>query len=275
MQLSQPNVIEGSVVVTSLDRTITYTAAPDPDADYVLTTIGAFTFIARVLPTTDIPDGGSVLVTFLIDAPRDATWHNEPLTWNNRLKIRNTPFGVYYNFQKLDQELVKGFDPGTLNSTSSHLFGVDLDWQGLTAAAEHEIRDQQLSPNHAHRPGPGRVQPADRQQRRPEFGRQRQPAWSTRTAGSSGWSPGRDFLDTTGLFARLNTRLNSNTMFNVGVESTRDRGQQNDDLTRFIAQLLWRYRQLEFSVEARQSFYTRETTTGNESVLMFRVSRKF
>ncbi|MDD4891308.1 MAG: hypothetical protein PHU85_15410 [Phycisphaerae bacterium] len=272
VQLSKPNIVAGSIVVTSLDRTITYVEGPT--ADYELTTLGAFTRVARVLPTTTIPDGGQVLVTYNIEVPKDATWMNEPLNWDNRLRIKNTPFSVFYNFRELEQELIKGLDPGSLNPSRAQLFGADMDYKGFSAEIEHEIVDQLLSP--PTRANRGRV----------GYNRRLDPNTDLSLGASVsrlvyqnpqafGILPGRDFLNSEALFARLNMRLNQRTTLDIGGEFNKNDGQQKDSLARLTARLMWRYRQLEFSLEAKDSLYTREATTGNEQSVFFKLSRRF
>jgi hypothetical protein len=66
-----------------------------------------------------------------------------------------------------------------------------------------------------------------------------------------------------------------NTLLHAGAEFDQTNGLQNRKYTRLTVGMEWSYRDLEINVEARQSNYVQERTTGQEQSLLFSIRRRF
>ncbi len=140
--LAEPNVLPGTVVVTTADHSFTYREGIDYDLD----TVGVTTRIAR-LGGGLIGDPETVLVSYSVRAGTKDTFNRTLVTWTNRLGLKWIPVWLYVNYRLRDEELTSGTDPGNLDRVATTLLGVEYRYRGLTAAVEHEMRDERLSPS--------------------------------------------------------------------------------------------------------------------------------
>jgi hypothetical protein len=270
--LKRTGVIPGSIVVQNLARTITYVAG----TDYDLQTIGAITSIATRFPLVSFPTPAeTVLVDYAVVAAKNAEWTTDFSTWNNRLQLaKDIPLGIYYNFNRQADHLMRGDDPNNLDIETDRLAGIQFDKWGLTITGEHQTRDQKLSPpTTADRI---RAQYIMRLARDVDFnvgGGNEHLVY--RKARQFNLEPGRDRLDTLEGFARMTVRLQRSILLHVGAEFNQTKGLENRKLTQINVGVEWSYRDLEVSVEARQSNFVQEQTTGQAQTLLFSVRRRF
>lgn len=268
--LSEPNVIEGSITVTNLARTETYTE----DDDFMLRKTGAFTEIAR-LESGDIADGETVLVTYSIETAQQTEFTTTTIQWNNRLILRKIPVELYYNYRLRDQQLSGGEDPGNLDTRTVQLFGIEVTlWEELVMRAEHEIREQLLSPSST----------ADRFVA--DYRRRLSRDVDLNLGGlierlvyddaaQFGLEPEDDHLNTLRGYARLTARVRRDMLVRFSADYVKMEGRENDEILTLVGSLDWNFRQIELSVEARQRFYTQELTTGTDQSLMVFIRRRF
>ncbi len=267
--LDERSVIDGSISVTNLDRDEVFTEGDD----FELRETGSLTEIRRIIGG-DILDGETVLVTYRVLAARNAEFTTNRIRTSHRLTLRKIPLAIYYHYSLRDEQLTGGNDPGNLDTQTQHLFGLELNWRDLQVTYEHDVRDQMLSP-------PSTSDRLDvRWQRR--LTRRTDLAvggGAERLVYDSGeqfnLGPGEDQLDTVRGYARVTTKLKRNILLRLSADYLKTEGRENDELLEFVGSLDWRFRDLEVSVEARQSFYTQETTEGSEQQLMFLIRRRF
>ena len=267
--LKGQNII-GPIKVQNLARTRTYS----PVDDYEVHTIGAITNI-EPRAGGDIGLADTVLVDYTVSAPRNAAWTTDFSTWNNRLQLPNgIPVSLYYNFNRQADHLTSGDNPGNLDIETGRLGGAQFEKWGLTITGEHETRDQNLSPPW--------VASRARAQYLAHIARDldlnvggSNEHLLYRNAQQFGLAPGRDSLDTLNGYVRATLRVMRNTLLHAGAEFDQTTGLQNRKYTRLTVGMEWSYRDLEISVEARQSNYVQERTTGQEQSLLFSIRRRF
>jgi len=267
------NII-GPIKVQNQMRTVTYVEGVGND--YILQTIGGVTSIQPLPgPGGTIGAFDTVLVDYTIVAPHKAAWTTDFSIWDNRLQLPNDiPISIYYNFDRQADHLTSGDNPGNLDIETGRLGGIQFEKWGLTLTGEHETRDTNLSPpwvaNRA------RAQYLARVARDVDLtlgGSNEHLVY--RNAQQFGMEPGRDRLDTLDGYVRATIRVLRNTLLHAGAEFDRTQGLQNRKYTRLTVGVEWSYRDLEISVEARQSNYTQERTSGQEQSLLFSVRRRF
>ncbi len=267
--LAEPNVLLGTIVVTTADHSFTYREGIDYDVD----TVGVTTRIAR-LGGGLIGDPETVLVSYSVTAALQDTFNRTLIAWTNRLGLKWIPVWLYVDYRLRDEELTSGTDPGNLDRVATTLLGVEYRYQGLTATVEHEIRDERLSPSST----------TDRA--RIQYQRKLSDALQVALGGNIerlrysqgskfGLAPGRDKLDVLGAFARVTARLRRSMLLLVEADYYDSTGQTNSQLTRVGVGLQGSYRSLDFSVQARHSIYQQEKTDGTRDTLSFNVSRRF
>ena len=270
MQLSQPGVLAGTLVITSVDKTKIYVEG----VDYVVQTIGSFTQIARLLPTTNITDGQTILANYTISASLDDTYATDTFNWNNRINLKALPLALYVNYHLRDQKLTSGEDPNNLDKVHDLLGGAEVNWRDLLVTAEYEKRDQILSP------------PSDAERVRASYRRQfthdfegsigaNAETLKYQEAAKFGLEPGKDVLNTVGGFLNLTWKIRGNSLVRFRSELLQTSGQQDTKLFRNAISWEWSYQKLDFSVEARHDIFDQEGTSGTQDVLMFNVRRKF
>ena len=270
VQLSQPGILTGTLVVTSVDHTKVYVEG----VDYVLQTIGAFTQIARLLPTTNITDGQTVLASYSVSAALDDTYATDTFNWNNRINLKALPLALYVNYHLRDQNLTSGQDPNNLDKIHDLLCGAEVNWRDLVVAAEYETIDQILSP------------PSVAQRVRASYHRKiardfegsigaNAETVKYEQATKYGLEPGQDVLNTVGGFLNLTYKIQPNSLLRFRSEFLQTTGQQDTLLFRNSISWEWSYEKLDFSVEARHDIFKQEDTSGTQDVLMFNVRRKF
>jgi hypothetical protein len=269
--LKGQNII-GPIKVQNQARTTTYKEG----VDYDLQTTGATTSIATRFPLVNFPTATeTVLVDYTVSAPRNAAWTTDFSTWNNRLQLPNgIPVSLYYNFNRQADHLTSGDNPGNLDIETGRLGGAQFEKWGLTITGEHETRDQNLSPPW--------VASRARAQYLAHIARDldlnvggSKEHLLYRNAQQFGLAPGRDGLDTLDGYVRATLRVMRNTLLHAGAEFDQTNGLQNRKYTRLTVGMEWSYRDLEISVEARQSNYVQERTTGQEQSLLFSIRRRF
>ena len=268
-QLSEPNVSPGTLLVTNLAETIIYVE----NLDYVVRTTGAFTEIAR-LAGGSIADGQSVLVDYVAEVAREATFTTDQVRWAARMNLDAVPISVYYNYGLRDQSLESGDNPGNLERVLTQLIGVELKHKGLTVAVEHETEDRQLSPPSS----ASRVQVQYQRRLRPDLnltlgGRAERLDYAE--AAKFGFEPGRDFLTTWGGNARLTAKLSRNLLARLQGDYLRTRGRDNNEVASIALGVEGTRRSLDFSVELRHDVYTQELDEGTANSLRFNVTRRF
>lgn len=268
--LKRSGVIAGSVMVQNLTRTITYVAG----TDYSLRTIGQTTEIEPLIGGGIAP-AQTVLVDYAVVAAENAEWTTDFSTWNNRLQLaHNIPFAIYHNFNRRADHLTIGSDPGNLDIETDRLAGIQFDKWGLTITGEHQTRDQKLSPpTTADRVRAVYAMHLARDVDLNVGGTNEHLVY--RNAAQFDLEPGRDKLDSRAGFARMTVRLQRSALLHVDAEFNQTRGLENRDLSQLSVGVEWRYRDLEVSVEARQSSFVQEQTTGQAQSLLFSVRRRF
>ncbi len=270
VQLSQPDILAGTLVITSVDHTKTYLEG----VDYVVQTIGAFTQIARLLPTTNITDGQSVLASYSVSAALDDTYTTDTFNWNNRLNLKAIPLALYVNYHLCDQDLTSGQNPNNLDKIHDLLGGAEVNWHDLNVTGEYETRDQILSPPWVAE----RVRASYHRQIARDFEGSIGANYETlqySQAAKFGLGPGENYLDTTGGFLNLTAKIHSNSLVRFRSEFLQTKGQQDTLLFRNSISWEWSYEKLDFSVEYRHDIFNEEGTDGTQDVLMFNVRRKF
>jgi hypothetical protein len=272
--LNGRNIIPGSIRVWNTTRTIEYEAGLGKD--YEIWPNGAITSI-RPLPFSPNLLGPfqQVLVDYSVTAAKSATWRTDFSTWNNRLQLpEGIPIAIYYNFNRQANHLTSGDDPGNLDIQTGRLGGVQFEQWGLTLTGEHETRDTKLSPSTtANR---ARVQYLAHIARDVDLslgGTDEHLMY--RNAQQFGMQPGRDRLYTLQGYARMTFRLQRSLLFHVDAEYDRTQGLENRVLKHVGVGVEWSYRDLEINVEAKQSNYVQEKTTGQSQSLLFSVRRRF
>ncbi|MFW6189156.1 MAG: hypothetical protein ACOC7T_01875 [Planctomycetota bacterium] len=269
VQLSQPNVVPGSVVITTADQTVTFVEG----VDYVLRQTGAFTEVRR-LAGGDIADGETVLATYRALVPQDLEFTTDRVTWTNRLDLAGLPFSLYFDYRLEDEQKQSGFDPGLLETEETTLVGAEYAQGGLRVNLEHEERDRELFPPSS--------------TNRARFTYQRRLGRQTDLSLGGGYEkleyddaqefglePGRDSLDTVNAFGRLTRRLGRHLLVHLEADYFETTGRENDELLRTTVGLEGTYQKLDFSVEARHDEFQQEFNEGTEDSLYFNVRRRF
>ena len=274
-ELAQSPVIPGSITVTDLTRTVTYS----PITDYAVQTVGQTTSIARIGGTT-IANGETVLVDYATEEATESRYHTNYFTWNNRFEIKKLPVAVYANYRLRDEVLDWGEELGNLDRDRNFLMGAELDYKGLRITLEHEIQDQLLSPPwDADRIG---VEFRKTLSRNLEFsigGDAEEVRY--RKAVRFGLEPGADSLKTLSGRASLTTKLGKNALLRLSSDLSKTTGRENRTEMRSGVSLEWEYAKLEFSIDGSYDIYTEEnlsgstSTSGKEAVLMFKIRRRF
>lgn len=268
-QLIEPNVVPGTIVVTNAANTVTYVEG----VDYTLITIGAFTQIARLIGG-GIADPETVLVDYDVQVASDAAFTTDHLDFSNRLKLKHLPLTVYYRYQLRDDRLRSGDDPGNLDTLRGQLAGVELDYKGLKLTAEHESQDQLLFPpidsirfklNYSRRLSRNFNLALGTEYQRLNYDK----------AVQFGLDPNRAFLNTTRAYGTLTAKIRANTVLRLKSDYIRTQGRENDKLLRLGVNLEWRYRRLDFSLEARHDIFKQISNEGTSDFLGFYLRRRF
>lgn len=268
--LGEAGIIPSSVVVMNQARTIQYVEGPD----YTLRQTGEFVEIARTLGTTTILDGQTVLVDYQVRTARSAEFTTDHVNWLNRLDLACMPLALYANLRLRDERLQSGEDPGNLDLDKSHVVGIELDYEGLTIALEHQETTRRLFPSSE----------ADRVIARYHRSLGRNVSLSAGgqaerlkylDAETFGLEPGRDVLDSFRAFGHLSIKVRHNSLVRLAVEHNQSRGRENNELTRFQISWEWTYRDLDFSVEARHNIFQQERNEGTSDAITFNLIRRF
>lgn len=146
VQLTNPNVIQSSIFVTSDDRTTIYQRG----RDYIVREVGDFTELER-MPTGLIANGQTVLI--------DYTWR---ITGDLILRTINRDFGIrqdfdfglspYYRLRWQDQDLEPESAAGvTPDDITAHLVGTEFRRGPIRLVAEYEDQDSTVTPFRATR----------------------------------------------------------------------------------------------------------------------------
>ena len=263
------NIQAESVVVSNMARTIVYVR----DIDYTLRITGALTEIAR-FPGTAIPDGATVLVDYSSQIAREATFSTDHLNWSHRLDAKDLPVSVYGEIRMRDEDLESGEDPGNLDQTRTILVGSKLDYQGLTVVAEHEDRDQKLSPPSEATRGRARYRWTPRRGLNFSLGAHAE-RLDYKDAARFGLPKGRDFLETFGAEARANLKLGRRTVVRFESEFQDTRGRENRRMHRNRLSLHWVYGKLDLSARAQYDTLTQEDSDRDSVSFMFTIKRNF
>ncbi len=267
--LSDLGIVPGTIVVTNNTKTITYVE----NVDYTVRTLGEVTEIARILGGSII-DGQTVLVDYAVQSSHEATFATNRISWTNRLRLKHLPLSVYSDYRLNDQQLVSGDDPGNLERDKLWLGGIKLDYKGLTASVEYEVHDLLLSP-------PTITTRGDINYRK-RFNRNLNLIMGGKASklrylevAKFGLEPGRDFQDNYTVYAHIMMKLSRNMLLRVETDYMLGRGYNNETIGRIGAIFEWKYGKLDFSIEAWHKIYTQESTSGEENLLRFGITRRF
>jgi len=274
-ELSQPSVVDGSIRVTDQTRTIEYS----PTTDYEIRTTGQRTDIARRGGST-IASGETVLVTYTVVKPRDATFHVNQMAWRSRLVLKRLPLTVYARWRKHDEILDSGEDPGNLDQTSNVLGGLELNYKGLRIAAEHEVQDQSLS-------APWTSDRVELDYRRRLSRRVEMSAGANaeylryRQAEKFGLGGSASSLTTLSARAALTARLGRNLLLRFSGDVIRTRGREERTEFTGRASLQWQYGHLDLVLDVYYDAYTQRAgssgadSTGHSATVKVSIRRKF
>ncbi|MEI7835912.1 MAG: hypothetical protein WCK05_05820, partial [Planctomycetota bacterium] len=269
VQLSRPNVI-GSILVIDSVTDLPYFEG----TDYELQLNGAFTQIRKRPFTSTIPPGGTVLLTYNVQAANNAVIGRQGVTWNNRLTLDKVPLSFYINAQNLDEWLITGDDPGSINPQTGVLYGMEWNFKGFQVTVEHENRTMLLSPPWV----------ANRIRAGYHGNLSRNVDFSVSAnaeklqylqAAQFDLEPGQDFMNTVGANFSVNARLNNYTLLRFSSDIMKTQGQENRTTFRNTAGLVWQYGKMDLALEARYDTMTQDVTSGTITSVMFTLKRKF
>lgn len=138
--LARSNVDPASVLVTDVTSTTTYVEG----IDYVLSVLGESVTIERSI-FGGIADGETVLVdyAFATRAPFEAD------RWSARFGVNVDLWRMlrlYYNFGRIDENLISGTRPSDLSDDRIHRVGASFRWRWSTTSAEYENRNTVRTP---------------------------------------------------------------------------------------------------------------------------------
>jgi hypothetical protein len=148
VDLSNPNVEAGSILITAEDRLTVYVAG----RDYTVRVVGDRTELRRV-PTGRIEDGQTVLIDYQFFVGGEFTL--DTLTQNFSVR-QDFKFGLspYYRLRWQDQTLSPDEAAGALaEDITSQTVGVEYRWKSLRLLAEYQDHDSNITPFEAVRLG--------------------------------------------------------------------------------------------------------------------------
>ncbi len=267
--LTQPNIQLGSLVVTDTTRTITYIQG----IDYLLSTLGQFTQIAR-MATGSIADGQTVFIDYIAKESSNNEHTTNSLYWTHRLMFDNLyyPVSVYLNYRTQNQKLTAGTDPENLEQLNILVVGADMTLGSLLLGGEIEKRQQRLLPN-----------------------MQAIRLWSSYTlplrgditlvansgyeniqyAQSLGANDIADFQKV--LYADISTtfKANQSLLLRINGSYRTSKGRQIDDLTSLAAELVFRKGLMDIILNASYSIFTQQDNQGDDMMISFHIQRTF
>lgn len=141
-RLNRPNVVSRSILVTDVTNTVVFVEG----VDYEVLSFGQFTEIRRLIGTTTIADGQTVLVDYTVDVAERSSFHTNIFDLFQRYTFEDLPLAVYANFRLRDDQLESGVDPGNLNNERRLRVGAELTLGPVLLIAEYEDLDQDLAP---------------------------------------------------------------------------------------------------------------------------------
>jgi len=269
--LKHPNVELGSVIVTNLAQTVTYVEG----LDYELRTTGATAEIARFAGTTSIPDRATVLVDYTTRTARgESVFMTDHIKWTNRLKLKKLPLDLYANVRSRDEDLKSGEDPGSLDQQRTVLAGAELRHKGLSAVAEHEERDQKLSPSSVANRARVGYRRMLRRGVRLSLGT-RAERLDYLQADGFGLEKGEDSLETVGADANLTAKLGRKTLVRLRSDISKSRGREDRTTYGNSLSVEWAIGKLDASLDVRYNVLRQPGSDRDTLKLAFTIKRKF
>ena len=268
-QLSEPNVVPGTVVVTDVNNAVTYIEG----VDYTLQQFGQFTEIVRLV-TGSIVDGQLVLVDYEVQAAENANIQTNRIHLRQRLQIQDTPFALLSEYRLRDEQLRSGDDPGNLDRQEIIMFGLEYHEDPFTIVGEYEQRDQRLSPSSVSYLVRGTYDQVFNDTMTTTIGADYENLDYT-DAEDFDLEPGRDFLDRYGVFAHTTVKLRRDLLTRFEASYNDMKGRDNNKLARIGASLNYRRGNLNFTISGYHEEYEQEDETGDNDVIRFTLRRSF
>ncbi len=268
-QLSEPNVVPGSVVVTDVNNAVTFIEG----VDYTLQQFGQFTEIVRLV-TGSIVDGQLVLVDYEVEAAENANIQTNRIHLRQRLQIQDTPFALLTEYRLRDEKLLSGDDPGNLDRQEIIMFGLEYHEDPFTIVGEYEQRDQRLSPSSVSYLVRGTYDQVFNDTMTTTIGADYENLDYT-DAEDFDLEPGRDFLDRYGVFAHTTVKLRRDLLTRFEASYNDMKGRDNNKLARIGASLNYRRGNLNFTISGYHEEYEQEDETGDNDVIRFTLRRSF
>ncbi len=273
--LAQSNAVTSTIQVRDETSTITYVQ----DVDYLVRTIGIETEIRRLIGS-DIDPGQTVLVTYTALTSPQSEFSTHYFDWSNRLALDAIPVTLYMDYRQRRDRLADGEDPGNLDHRRSFLAGAELDYKGLFVTFESECIDQHLSP------------PSSANRLNVTYRRSLSRNVDLSIGGSLErltyhqaqrfrLQHGAEVLDSATARLSLTTKIGRNALLRFTSDISQLSGQENRSDFRNSLSFEWQYAKLDFSLEADYNTFTDENlsgtseTTGQDTSVLFRISRKF
>jgi hypothetical protein len=266
--LDQTLVITGSIVVFNLDRTKIFVEG----ADYIITTLGDTTEIARI-DGGDIVDPQTVLVDYTATVARDSEFTTDEIRMRHRIDFDRWPAALYLEYRRRAETLTGGTNPGNLDIDQTWLFGAEVEVYALFLTGEYEMRDQQLSP--PTRTIRGRVTYARRIYNATFAAGAHYQHTDYLEAERFGLDADEEFLETHGAFANLSTKMGRHMLLRFNVEYNNTTGRQIDSRLRAGATMQWSYGKTDLLVEGYHAIYEQNETEGVTDYLRLTLRRTF
>ena len=267
--LSLNNVVGGTVSVRSADRSQTYFEF----VDYTVTTFGSSTEITRI-DGGDIGDGDEVSVDYTAAVANDANITTTDFSWSHRIDLSDWPVAVYAEYSRRDESVSGGEDPGNLEADQRWLVGSEARWGEFGFSAEHERREQQLSPSSTtNRLTAGYGHSFARELAVSVSGDYQRIEYDE--IESFGLAPEASFLETYNARVVASSRLRRNLMLRVMGNYTNTVGRHESTRTKIGASLDWHVGQTDVSVDASRTMFEQETSDGTTTEITLNLRRKF
>ncbi len=138
--LARSNIDQGSVIVTDVTKTTTYIEG----IDYVLSVVGQSVAIERRI-FGGIADGETVLVDYVFIARAPFEADRRAARFGANVDFWRT-LRLYYNFSRIDEDLISGTRPFDLSDDRIQRVGASLRWRWSTTTADYELRDTVRTP---------------------------------------------------------------------------------------------------------------------------------
>lgn len=263
--LREQFVVEESVIVTNVDRTQTFS----PDIDYRLVTIGAVTTIERLV-SGNILDGQEVLVSYehLTGGTVEFAGRSQSLGANLALSANARLFARLTNRQN---DVLSGFPTAPLNDGRQFEIGGQFDrplWKGWSAGGEIRLTKQSED-----------ISPFTRQNY--DMYLQSARFWNTRarlgvSTSVVDYETSREDVDRNVYLLSLQSRLDGGIYVDYrGTIGKDDGGSIAREDIRHSLRVTWRYRFVDFSLNASRSIVTQGATRRQNTHVTAELRRVF